>query len=350
MNQSDVIVIGAGPAGAAAAIRCALAGLKVTLIERSAFPRFRPGETLHPGIEPLLAQLGVWQRIEQLAFIRHTGTCVSWGKTSSFVAYGEDERGPWRGLQVQRSEFDAVLLARAKEVGVHVIQPCVPKHILYNSDRVVGLNTDHGYIFSTFVVDATGGRQWMASQLGLAFEHASPPLYARYGYRQGDFALARDAPYMAADKKGWTWIARVQHSTYQWTRLDFDGSQRPSDWCPAGLIELSEVESSRGADVTWCISEQTCGLGFLLSGDAAFVLDPASSHGVLKAIMTGMMASECVIKALQSTGSEHQFLANYHQWVSAWFWSDVQELARQYSVHPFPPLWIQQRSNAEPIL
>src|SRR5262249_51602234 len=62
--DTDVAVIGGGPGGSAAAITCAARGWRVHLFERATFAGAdfagdRPGETLHPGVEPVLAQLGV---------------------------------------------------------------------------------------------------------------------------------------------------------------------------------------------------------------------------------------------------------------------------------------------------
>ncbi|MFD2883782.1 NAD(P)-binding protein [Pseudomonas lini] len=57
------MIVGAGPAGSAAAIFCAQHGLRVALLEQSAVCRDRPGETLPPGIEPLLQQLGIAHEI-----------------------------------------------------------------------------------------------------------------------------------------------------------------------------------------------------------------------------------------------------------------------------------------------
>src|SRR5262245_43905623 len=104
----DVIVVGGGPAGAAAAITARNAGLRVTLIERDAEPRLRPGEALHPGIEPLLARLGVLDAVLAADFLRHEGYWVTWGaEESHFVAFGSDASGLWRGFQAWRPTFDA---------------------------------------------------------------------------------------------------------------------------------------------------------------------------------------------------------------------------------------------------
>ncbi|MEH7277917.1 FAD-dependent oxidoreductase [Bacillus toyonensis] len=82
-SNLDVIIIGGGPAGTATAITCAKNGLKVLIIEGKQFPRHRPGETLHSGIEPLLKTLGVIKQIKSAGFLRHEGKMA---KRSAFYS------------------------------------------------------------------------------------------------------------------------------------------------------------------------------------------------------------------------------------------------------------------------
>ena len=114
------VVVGGGPAGTAVAMCCARAGLDATLIERESFPRDRPSETLHPGVKSLLRELGVLERVSRVGFLRHEGVWVSWDNGLRFVPYGTDSAGPWWGFQAWRAEFDAILLERARELGVEV--------------------------------------------------------------------------------------------------------------------------------------------------------------------------------------------------------------------------------------
>ena len=123
LNQYDVIVVGAGPAGCATAIACAQQGMHVTLMERDTFPRHRPGETLHPAIEPLLGQLGMLRELNELSCLRHEGHWVHWEGAPRFVAFGGDAAGPWRGFQIERAALDARLMNRARALGVRIIQP-----------------------------------------------------------------------------------------------------------------------------------------------------------------------------------------------------------------------------------
>src|SRR4051794_25366150 len=80
----DLLIIGAGPAGCAAAISARRHGLTVMMLEASAQPRRVPGETLHPGIEPLFARLGVAAQVARAGFHRHAGIRIGWDAPARF--------------------------------------------------------------------------------------------------------------------------------------------------------------------------------------------------------------------------------------------------------------------------
>jgi 2-polyprenyl-6-methoxyphenol hydroxylase-like FAD-dependent oxidoreductase len=93
---SDVVIIGSGPSGSAAAIWCAKLGLNVTLIERSTYPKDKPGESLHPGVEPLFDLLGVSEDIMSANFLRHYSILVQWGQRFPRLAlFGCDRSLAW---------------------------------------------------------------------------------------------------------------------------------------------------------------------------------------------------------------------------------------------------------------
>ncbi|WP_244658010.1 FAD-dependent oxidoreductase [Pseudomonas fluorescens] len=337
----DVIVIGAGPAGCSAAIACIRHGLKVALIERMPFPRHRPGETLHPGIEPLLQQLGVAEKIRGEAFIRPAGTWVTWDKTRQFVPFGEDANGPWRGFQIPRATLDGFLLSRARALGVHVLQPCQAKTVLLEQDRVIGIRTQAGPLFCVHLVDASGAHGWLARQLGLVSHRYSPPLTAAYGYKRGtveDSALG-----MFAEPSGWYWTAHIGQQLYHWTRLYFAQDKIPrATAVPASFEQLACEGKIQGADVTWRSLEKAAGNGYFIIGDAATLLDPGASHGVLKALMSGMMAAQCILDEQANPAHVQAISLHYRQWLQDWFDRDVQKMRELYAAHPFPPHWLGQ--------
>jgi len=324
--DADIAVVGGGPAGSAAAIASAMRGLSVILIERDRFARERPGETLHPGIEPLLGQLGLADRLEQVTGARHAGIWIEWGGPRRFEPFGADAGGPWSGFQVWRQDFDALLIARARELGVEIRQPCAVTGI----DARNVLETSQGPLTARVVVDATGKARWLSRALGIASPARSPKFFARYGYATGSCPARDEAPALVGDARGWTWTARVRPDTYQWTRLAFDGTQPAADWMPDEFRSLMPLGASRGADVTWRMADEVARPDWYIVGDAAAMLDPTSSHGVLKAIMSGMMAGHLIAAALKGAAPAQESAAAYRDWFAGWFAADAARLSQFY--------------------
>lgn len=336
----DVVVVGAGPAGTATAISCAQAGLEVVILDREPSPRDRPGETLHPGIEAPLRSLGVLERVSRASFPRHRGIRVHWNSSPRFEPYGADRSGPWRGYQAWGAELDAILLERAVELGVEVLRPRRALAPLVLDGRVCGIETSGGRIDARYVVDGAGSRHWLARRLGLTVRRRSPRLIARYGYREGACPIRDAAPVIVADERGWTWTAKVRDNLYHWTRLNVDAGQPEPTFVPKELRELSPRGTSRGADVSWRIVDKPAGPGYFLAGDAAAVLDPASSHGVLKAMLSGMLASHLIIKAFIHSDVV-DVSRDYNAWIHGRFEHDIAGLRTLYARLPRPPRWVQ---------
>jgi len=334
LENADVVVLGAGPAGTSTSIRCAGAGLRVILLDQGSVPRGVTGETLHPGVLPVLKQLGVEDCILRAGFIRHSGHYVRWHSDEHFVPFGADDGGAWLGLQAWRPHFDALLLERAREVGVRIRLRESPRWLLCEHGRVVGVGTATGRVRAPFVIDATGRKRWLARQLSLAVDCQGPRRIAWYGYVEGDCVERSEAPALRADSKGWTWTAKVRPHVYQWTRVNFDNRRPPPDWLPDEFRGLTSRVAIRAADVTSQLVEPTAGSGYFLVGDAACVLDPASSHGVLKAIMSGIMAGHLIAHMLSGRLAERDAIDSYCSWLREWFVRDVEQLKNLYSVLP----------------
>ncbi|GAA6623475.1 NAD(P)/FAD-dependent oxidoreductase [Scytonema sp. NUACC26] len=334
VSSFDVVVVGSGPGGSATAIWCAQKGLQVALIEAKPFPRSHPGETLHPGIEPLLEQLGAAESVLAANFVRHSGNWVQWDAELQFIPFGEDESGAWLGFQAWRADFDSILLERAKAVGVTVMQPCRAIQVLVEEGRVVGVETSQGILRASKVVDASGNHHLLARQLGLKIHQHSPRLIAYYGYVTGECPKRDGSPAIVADSDGWTWTARVRSGFYQWTRLSLVGEKVKKDWLPEEFHGLKIHKRMHAAEVTWRIVSQPAGLGYFIVGDAAAVLDPASSHGVLKAIMSGMWAGHLITAQLLDNLSEIHAIREYCQWLDNWFRHDVDKLSTMYDKLP----------------
>jgi flavin-dependent dehydrogenase len=164
MNKnSHLAIVGAGPAGAGAAIRLAQNGFRVTLIERERFPRHKLcGEFISPECLQHFRELGVFEemlaaggeRIAETVFYAENGKCV--GVPSKWL--NKKESG---ALSLSRAEMDFRLLERAKSLGVEVLEEHSAIGFLQAKKEIRGVRLrakDGGEkkIFADLVIDATG--------------------------------------------------------------------------------------------------------------------------------------------------------------------------------------------------
>lgn len=325
--DTDCLIVGGGPAGCAAAIACAQAGLRTTLIERDVAPRDRPGEALHPGVEPMLRELGVTEGLRAATRARFGGVWIAWGAAPRFEAFGAHDDGtPWLGFQISRARLDEALRARARELGADVLSGTGAEAY---EDGVVRLD-DRRALRAAMVIDASGPARWLARRLALAERVRSPRRSVRYGYVRGHCPARAEAPALVGNREGWTWTARVADDLYQWARLDFDAGARAQDERPAELTGLECVGAARGADATWRMVEPAAGPGWLIAGDAAATLDPTSSKGVLKALLSGTMAGRTAVAIVQRGGDAARGAGAYRRWLEDGFENGVAAMAPMY--------------------
>ena len=139
----DVLVVGAGPAGSAAAILLREQGHSVVIVDSVAFPRERPGETLHPGIESLFQRLGIAESIRHGDFLRHAAIQFAYGAGKvKEVLYTPEKLASsecWLGYQIPRIELDTILLNRAQALGTRVLH-AKAQSICFNGDRIENVN------------------------------------------------------------------------------------------------------------------------------------------------------------------------------------------------------------------
>jgi flavin-dependent dehydrogenase len=334
-TDTDVAIVGGGPAGGAAAIICAARGLRVQLFERTAFAGAdfsgdRPGETLHPGVEPVLAQLGVAGELDAVVGARHDGIWIDWAGVRRFEPFGGDAAGPWCGFQVSRAAFDALLLGRARAVGAPIVQPCRALGLRLEGESVTGVMTEIGPVSARYVVDATGRSHWIARRLHIPQPARSPRLIARYGYARGSCPERDAAPALVGRRTGWVWTARVAASLYQWIRVTSHDERPDAAWLPDEFDGLEPLGPTRGADVTWRIADRVASSSWFMVGDAAAVLDPTSSRGVLKAMMSGIAAAHLIDAVLRGALPPVNAAAVYQSWLGEWFRNDAAHLAAFY--------------------
>ena len=319
VKEADVIILGAGPAGCAAAICARRAGLHVVILETSSHTKVSPGETLHPGIEPLLQQLGVLDQVIDADFRRHRGVWLKCGGPPHFIPYGEDADGPWLGFQADRQTFHTILQQAAVGSRVTLVRNTRPEAVLIDGKRVAGVIIDGEHCRAPWTVDATGHSAWLARQLGLPVEVCSPPLGVRFGWRNEEFPELDGQPLFAFRNDGWDWQAPLGSNRSAWVELRIG---EPGSAPPAGI------------DVSWQLRPECAGPGFFLLGDAAAMLDPSSSHGVLRALMSGILFGH-LVEAWHRTEVSETFVTEvYRSWISEHFKHDEQRLRQLYADSP----------------
>src|SRR6188508_1154429 len=112
----DVVVIGGGPSGSSLSTLLARQGRRVLVLEKEHFPRFHIGESLLPCSVPLFRELGVLPELERRFLPKHGAEFVMDDGSFSHrypFAYGAGD-GPSSAFQVDRAEFDTVLLDAAR--------------------------------------------------------------------------------------------------------------------------------------------------------------------------------------------------------------------------------------------
>lgn len=323
---SDIVIVGGGPAGAAAGIAALDRGLRVVLFEASAEPRDRPGETLHPGAAPILEKLGVLAGIELTAACRPNGQWVSWGGPPELQRYGSGDHGDWKALQVSRHSLDSLLLDRFRALGGELVRPAPSLAPIVEGGRIAGVVADAEPVRSSITIDASGTRGFLRRALGFGMKPISPTLVAHYGYRKGVFG---DHPVLEGDRRGWTWTAQVEADLVAWVGLSFDPKSRPRP-LPQALAHMPDAGRGGAADVTWRLADRMAGPGWFVAGEAAGVLDPAASHGILRALMSGMMAAHSAAVLIAGSNSEERVERAYGAWLQSWFQHDVAGLLTLY--------------------
>src|SRR5438552_9032765 len=140
--ENDVLIIGAGPAGTAAATILAEHGHRVLVLEREKFPRYHVGESLLPFTFYPLQRLGLLEAMRKSALVKkYSVQFVSpSGKASQpfyfFNRYDLDTVA--QTWQVLRSEFDLMLMEHARAKGATILEEVTVKELLKENGRVIG--------------------------------------------------------------------------------------------------------------------------------------------------------------------------------------------------------------------
>ncbi len=172
MSDVDVIVVGAGPAGACAALTLARAGRTVVLLERGPFPGSKNmyGGVIYPRILDQLIPKW-WEQAPIQRWVTRRSTMILSDDQALTVDFRNQAWGqpPHNGATAFRPEFDSWLAGLAVEAGVELICNTTVTGLLRDGQRVVGVRTDRpdGELTAAVVIAADGVNSFLAKEAGL---------------------------------------------------------------------------------------------------------------------------------------------------------------------------------------
>jgi flavin-dependent dehydrogenase len=321
-----------------------MAGHRVLVVEREKFPRYHIGESLITGCIPVIEKLDLWERLEQLGFTKKYGATLLWGATKGVWDFRFADGSTYEhAYQVRRADFDALLLARARELGAHVIEEATVKDAEFDGDRVVGISyAPKGAdtpvrVRSRILLDASGQGRMLGRRLDLMDWHEDLRNIAVWSYFQGcsrlDGQKAGDA-LVENRPGGWFWFIPLNDGTvsigYVTHIKDLQASGKsPEDLFAIEQAELEEIKrlmqgatrvSAFRTTRDWSYRcRRFQGPGWALVGDAAAFVDPLFSTGVTLAMWAGRAVAEAADEALRDPTAEEDAMARYERGYQEFF-------------------------------
>jgi flavin-dependent dehydrogenase len=337
--MSDVVIIGAGPAGSAAAAVLAEHGRSVLVLEREKFPRYHIGESLLPFTYYPLKRLGLIDKMRESPFVKkYSVQFVSTsGKASQpfyfNTRYNDDVAQTW---QVLRSEFDQMLVENARDKGATILEGVTVTGLLREGRRVVGVRAKHadGSVVehrAPMTLDCSGKESFAAVRNHWRLRDPKLNKVAVWTYYKGakrDPGIDAGATTVAfVPEKGWFWyipqhndmasvgvVAEAKYLTrggIKDTKKIFEREIEQNLWIKDHLACGTQV-GEYFITHEFTFHSRYCGEdGLLLVGDAFCFLDPVFSSGLMFALKSGIMAGDAVHEALLANDFSPSRFAEY---------------------------------------
>jgi geranylgeranyl reductase family protein len=336
VDEADVLVVGAGPAGCATATYLAQSGLDVLLLEKATFPREKVcGDGLTPrGVRALLG-MGVTVD-EKDGWVRNKGLRIIGGGIRLELPWPDLSNYPDYGLVRTRLDFDETLARTAEKAGVRLLEGVsVTGPVLDGDGRITGVtarrqpagagatmktdeDTERTYR-ARLVVAADGNSSRLSLAMGLAKRDDRPLGVAVRTYytspRHNDDYLESWLELWDGDRllPGYGWIFGMGDGTSNvglgllntsaaFQNIDYRGMLRrwlagmPGEW---GYTEENRTAPVRGAALPMGFNRTPhYTRGLLLVGDAGGMVNPFNGEGIAYAMESGEIAARVITEAL----------------------------------------------------
>lgn len=319
--QADVIVVGAGPAGATLALLLARAGVSVLLLDRAAFPRHKPcAEYMSPGVVRLLHELGAGPPVEAAAGARLRGFVVdAHGRSMMCGIFGRAagwSGAPEYGLGVSRAALDGVLVDLAREAGAEVRERVRVTDVVCTGSRVSGvraLSPDGPVeLRAPLVVGADGVAGVVGRRLGMVALREDMRRFSLVAHMAGIGGLGEFGE-MHVGEIGYCGLAPLGNGVANVAmvlrpRPDVHLGGRAQSFFIEMLGTFGDLgRRAAGARFVRAVlrtgplsydARALTGDGVALVGDAGGFYDPFTGQGVYKALRSAQLAAPVIAAAL----------------------------------------------------
>jgi len=332
---TDVIVVGAGPAGAATAIFLAEHGLSVRLVDRARFPRPKIcGEYLSPEAPRLLDRLGALKAVDAVASPLSGMRITAPDGTTLVATYRPI--GAWRpyrehAMALPREALDAILVDRVRSLPVDFSEQVRVTDVIVSGDRVLGVEAVDGArcrltLRAPLTIAADGRASVVAQRLGLRRPHRLQRMalvtyvediagLGRFGeifVDPPDYAILNP---VAPGRANLSVVVPVAHAAPWSGRLDafFDARVKQLRHLArrvAGGRRVAEIRAM--GPLAYRVDTPRTG-GLLLVGDAAGFFDPFTGEGIFNGLRSAELAAETAVQALRRGDVSAQTLAGYER-------------------------------------
>jgi flavin-dependent dehydrogenase len=331
--KTDVLIIGGGPAGSAAAMFLAKEGIKPVILEQEEFPRFHIGESMTGEAGAVLRRLGLEEQMLARKYPVKHGVRV-FGTNSWFIPVARRDED-WNlhlasTWQVRRSDFDAMMLEEAQKRGAKLIRGTA-KSALRTEDggvRGVTMKRPDGSseeIEADVVIDCSGMATFLANQkvTGPKYLGSYDKQIAFFTHVKGAVRDSGTSGEMAKDntlifyqkKYHWAWFIPVddevvslgivvptaEFQKHKQDREEFFRSYLPQI-NPEIVRRTENIEFVEKVHVIPNYSFQVrgfCGKGFICLGDAHRFIDPIFSFGLSAAVREAEFAVPHIVSYLK---------------------------------------------------
>lgn len=361
-EKTEILIIGAGPAGSVAAAMLRQQGRRVLMIEREQFPRFSIGESLLPQSMEYIEKAGLLQDVVEAGFQYKNGAAFACGDRYTEFDFRRKFSAGWgTTYQVQRAQFDEVLARGAERMGAELrfqhevlsVEPGEQPRVTVRSPE-----GEEYVIEADFLLDASGFARLLPRLLklespsnfpvrGAIFTHVRDNIPHDAGFDRNKILITTHPEYVDV----WYWTIPFSNGTCslgvvaepeflkryagsEMERLQAAVNDAPNltrllahaEW---GIMPVRQIVGySANVSSLW-------GPGFALLGNAGEFLDPVFSSGVTIAFRSAELAGECLRRkyAGHAVDWEQEYaiplrsgVKTFRRFVEAWYAGGFQKI------------------------